>query len=141
MLNFKVSDGSFAFEYRPALHHPIFRVLFGFVVILSCFYVFMSARHYYLYGGFVPLEWHVFPILSIVLFNIKHSMVFSGTSIMMVKRWVLFSKVFTVNSLNRFSHGRYVELVVNGAPTNIFLLKKDLISYANLAFSFKKART
>jgi hypothetical protein len=57
----------YTINYRPALHHPIYKGGYYFVVFWALLDITMSLRHYFLYEGFTPAIFHLFLLFAIVL--------------------------------------------------------------------------
>jgi hypothetical protein len=57
----------YTINYRPALHHPIYKGGYYFIVFWALLDLTMSLRHYVLYEGFTPAVFHLFVLLAIGL--------------------------------------------------------------------------
>jgi hypothetical protein len=61
------------FNYRPAIHHPVYKGGYYFALFWAVIDISMTLRHFFLYGGVTPAFFHVFVVLALVLPLFKRS--------------------------------------------------------------------
>lgn len=54
-------------NYRPALHHPVYKGGYYFIVFWALLDLTMTLRHAFLYEGSTPIYFHLFILLAVML--------------------------------------------------------------------------